>query len=170
MQRRIGRILAALALLSVVLPACAAGTRSPVEWEGRTLVGVEFGEINGMTWGDDFEIRLTEDTVVYARRFSRLTRRYLTREDRALSAKRWQGIAEAVLAVMPALEEVPAAPPEPEEEIPFATDGGSASSVVGSGLWLTWRLPDGTAERIRYYVPSDERFVTLRELLVKAAG
>ena len=167
MQKTLFRLFASLALLSLLLPACAGGTEIPAEWEGRTLVGVEYGEINGMTWGDDFEIRLTEDTVVYARRFSRLTHRYVTREGRALSAKRWQDIAGAVIALMPSLEEVPVAPDD--MQIPFATDGGSASAVVGSGFWLTWRASDGSTERIRYYVPSDEGFDALRALLVKAA-
>ncbi|MBQ3815758.1 MAG: hypothetical protein II836_06850 [Clostridia bacterium] len=172
MQKPMGRITAALAaitLLVLALPGCGTVPQGSAEWEGRTLVGIDYGEINGMTWGDDFEISLSEHAVVYVRQYARLWHRYRTRENLPLSPARWQRIGEAVIAVMPALEEVPPAPHD--TETPFATDAGSssASSVVGSGLWLTWRAPDGSAERIRYYVPSDERFDALRSLLVKAA-
>ena len=160
MRKRAFGTLAALLLLAAVLPACGGGDRLAAEWDGRTLCGIEYVYKNGMTWGEDFEIRLTEDRIVFVRRFSSLLRRYVERQDRALSAKRWNAAGEAVLAAMPELEPVPPAAETPEEEV-FATDRPTGKT----GLWLTWRGPDGEEETVWYY-PGGERYEALTEVLI----
>ena len=160
MRKRAFGTLAALLLLAAVLPACGGGDRLAAEWDGRTLCGIEYVYKNGMMWGEDFEIRLTEERVAYVRRFSPLLRRYMERSDRALSARGWNAAAEAVLAAMPELEAAPPAAATPEEEGIFATDRPTGET----GLWLTWRGPDGLEERVKYY-SGGARYDALTEAL-----
>ena len=166
MTKRIRRAAVSLLLFALILPSCGGGERVPVEWEGRTLAGVEYRYKNGMAWGEDFEIVLTEERIVYSRRFSSLLRRYVEREDRALSAKRWSQIGEALLDIMPVLREVPASSGTAESPPGAMTDAPSGGEL---GLFLTWRLPDGSETRVRYYESGDRRFETVTALLREAA-
>ena len=165
MTGRIRAALASLLLFAVFLPSCAdSAFRTEVEWEGRTLCGVAYVTKNGMTWGDDFEIRLTEDRIAYVRSFSRLLRRYTEKEDRPLSQRKWAMIGEAVLAALPELREIPPSPPASEEETElFATD----TPTGPTGLWLTWRAADGTEEEVRYALSGGDAADALFALLRK---
>ncbi len=164
MKTIVRRAAVSLLLFALFLPSCGAGEeRKTFRGTNGTLVGLEFRETNGMMWGEDFELVLTEDTVVYSRRFSRLLRRYVERENRSLSAKRWNQIGAAAAELKDVLEEV-SAPPEEQREPPYPTDSGGKS-----GFWLTWRADDGEEKTVRYYLPSDPRFDALIAVLKKIA-
>ena len=165
MTKRIRVTLASFLLFAVLLPSCAnSASRPEAEWEGRTLCGVAYVTKNGMTWGDDFELRLTEDRIAYVRYFSRLLRRYREKEDRPLSPGKWAEIGEAVLAALPELREIRPAPPEyGEEEEIFATDMPTGPT----GLWLTWRAADGTEEEVRYGLSGGDAADALFAILQK---
>lgn len=161
MTKQITGIFAAFLLLAVLFPSCGAETPVPAEWDGRTLCGVAYITKNGMTWGDDFEIRLTEGEITYVRSFSRFLRQYMEKEHRSLSGRKWNKIGEAVLSAMPELKEIPPSPESEERQEVFAAD----QPVGPTGLWLTWRASDGTEETVRYAPSGGERTDALLELL-----
>lgn len=169
MKRRFPAILRSAAILTaalLIIPLYTAGcgeTIKEMKYSDKELVGIEYSHVNGMVWGDDFEISLRPDRVVYARYFRPLLRRYAEKENRALSAARWNDIGEAVINIAGSLVQV-TIKNDAEEPAAVPTDGPQRSDFV-----LIWRDDGGTETAVKYYKPSDAVFDAIIDMLKDAA-
>lgn len=108
-------------------------------------VGVSYHKTNGMTYGEDRDIVLTQGQT---------------------TAEQWEEIADAITQLLPslkALQEEEAGRPQPgflrrlfPKEEPEELDGPNETIFA-----VTWRDADGSEEEVRYQIPQGEAFSQL---------
>ena len=128
------------------------------------IARVEYLTENGSLYGADFRIDISPEMISGARYFEETKHKYQEKKNVPVKKKQWNEIEQAVLAIESLL--VPCEEKEEREssEEIFVTDGPHTFK-----FFITWKREDGSEERIRYYRPSDRRFITVTELLREAA-
>ena len=175
MKRGVGLCILFLMLFAVFC-GCAEKRKDNIEMKKRedaTLCGIEYIRRNGMVYGDDMDISINSDRIVYARFFSveeyekdtfdgEYNDGYVETEDIPIEEDRWAAIEKAVMSVTDLLEEIPDKEyenPFGESDEMFVTDGPNYSY-----FYLTWRAENGEETKIQYCIPSDNRFNTVLSL------
>lgn len=108
----------------------------------RLPVGVRYYKTNGMTYGEDRDIALTQGQT---------------------TAEQWEEIADALTRLLPSLKALQgeeAGRPQPgflrklfPKEEPEELDGPNETYFA-----VTWRNADGTEEEVGYEIPQGEAF------------
>ncbi len=136
---------------------------------GMELIGVEYLTSIGMTHGDDFSIKVKRDKIVNSRYFCRYDYEYKEISDVVITKKQWEKIESAVYAILPSLKIF-----RPRRHrLSLFIGFGDAIALDGpneSVFTLTWQSSDGKKDTIRYYSPSDRRFLTLISILMETAN
>lgn len=164
-------------MLSALFCGCVEKQKDNVEMKNREdviLCGVEYVKRNGMVYGDDMDVSINSDRIVYARLFSveeyekepldgEYNDGYVEVEDIPIEEDQWAAIEKAVMAIIDLFEEIP----NEKFENPFgkvgemfATDGPNYSY-----FYMTWRDQNGEETKIQYYIPNDRRFNTILSLM-----
>ena len=163
------------------------GVKNLNEKNGQVLCKAEYSRSNGMVYGEDITIQLTDKEIVYASFFpwegtvnyDGDERDEIVIEHKPLEPAQWAEIERAVGAIYPLLKVIEECKPTPKVNgmcmsfgdflnkitVPKADkiqvlDGGDRSEFR-----LTWRDENGMETTYRYYFINDRRFYTLLNIL-----
>ncbi len=135
------------------------------DYGNMALTGIKYDYVNGMTYGADCYVELSETELVSARVFHVDDEKaeYLDIEHKAITKEQWTQASDAVMVLVPLLEEVSEKLLDSstvDNQFFQATDGPNSTEFS-----LTWRNAEGVEESYRYYMPQDRRVNTLIDIL-----
>lgn len=134
-----------------------------------TLSGISYYNENGMVYGENCSIDLSEKELISAYVFhaDEETSEYLTKEHVSISEEQWKQASEAVMVLAPLLQEIPESKGDlldMKNQVFQATDGPQSEELA-----LTWRNEEDIEVKHQYYIPQDLRVNTLIDILMEIA-